>query len=68
MLGHSDLVGPQRVAYLLDLTSPDGLFAARDFIVRDEDTIYITEAPLGNWTRVLAIATTAVALTQAVSN
>ena len=45
-----------------DLTEPEGLFAAREFVIRDEDTIYITEAPLGTWTRVLAIATAAAAL------
>ena len=44
------------------------MFAARDFVIRDEDTIYIAETPLGNWTRVLAIATAAVALTNAVTN
>ncbi len=38
-------------------TEPEGLFAAREFIIRDEDTIYITEAALGSWTRVLAIVT-----------
>ena len=68
MLGRGDLVGPQRMAYLLDLTRPEGVFAARDFVVQDEDTIYIAETPLGNWTRVLAIATAAVALTNAVTN
>ncbi len=68
VLGRGDLIGPQRMAYLLDLTRPEGVFAARDFVVQDEDTIYIAETPLGNWTRVLAIATAAVALTNAVTN
>ena len=58
MLGRADLVGPQRMAYLLDLTRPEGLFSAREFIIRDEDTIYITEAPFASWSRVLAVATT----------
>ncbi|MBP7241769.1 polysaccharide biosynthesis/export family protein [Amaricoccus sp.] len=58
--GRADLVGPQRVAYVLDLTTPDGLFAAREFVVRDEDTIYITEAPLASWSRVLSLAGQAV--------
>ena len=56
VLGRADLVGPQRMAYLLDLTRPEGLFSAREFVIRDEDTIYITEAPLGSWSRVLALA------------
>ena len=46
VLGRADLVGPQRMAYLLDLTRPEGLFSAREFVIRDEDTLYITEAPL----------------------
>ena len=54
MLGRGDLVGPQRMAYLLDLTRPEGLFSAREFIIRDEDTVYITEAPFAAWSRVLA--------------
>ena len=66
VLGRSDLVGPQRVAYLLDLTSPDGLFAARDFIVRDEDTIYITEAPLASWGRILTLAAASVAVARSI--
>lgn len=54
--GRQDLIGPQPVAYVLDLTKPEGLFAAREFTIRDEDTIYVTEAPLAAWSRVLAIA------------
>ena len=57
MLGRADLVGPQRMAYLLDLTRPEGLFSAREFVIRDEDTLYITEAPFASWSRVLAVAT-----------
>ena len=61
VLARGDLVGTQRIAYLLNLTEPEGVFAAREFTIRDEDTIYIAETPLGSWTRVLAIATTAAA-------
>ncbi len=66
VLGRNDLVGPQRMAYVLNFTKPEGLFAARDFIIRDEDTLYITEAPFGSFARVLAIATAAVVLTRTV--
>ena len=57
------LGGPQQIAYVIDLTAPGGLFSARDFVIRDEDTIYITEAPFASWSRVLSVATTAVSLT-----
>ncbi|MFT3974782.1 MAG: polysaccharide biosynthesis/export family protein [Amaricoccus sp.] len=62
VLGTSDLVGPQRMAYLIDLTRPEGVFAAREFVIHDEDTVYITEAPLASWARVIAIATATASL------
>ena len=37
--------GDQRMAYVLDLTRANGLFLARDFLIRDGDTVYVTEAP-----------------------
>ncbi|WP_112322556.1 polysaccharide biosynthesis/export family protein [Oceanibium sediminis] len=40
-------------AYVIDLTNPGGIFLAKDFQIRDGDTIYITEAPFVAWTRVL---------------
>lgn len=62
VLGGGNLVGPQRMAYLIDLTQPEGVFAARDFVIKDEDTVYITEAPLASWSRVIAIATASASL------
>lgn len=55
VLGRNDLKGPQRVAYVLNLTEPDGLFNARDFMIRDSDTIYVTEAPYVRWQKTLAV-------------
>lgn len=66
VLGRTDLAGPQRVAYLLDMTSAEGVFSARDFLIRDNDTIYITEAPLATWGRVLLVAGAAAALARSV--
>ena len=66
VLGRTDLVGEQRIAYLLDFTRPEGLFAAGDFVIRDNDTIYVTEAALGSWTRIIALAATAAALIRTV--
>ena len=45
VLGRKDLVGDQRMVYVLDLTQPTGMFEARDFLIRDGDTVYVTEAP-----------------------
>lgn len=54
VLGQPDLIGPQRMAYLVNLTEPNGLFVARDFLVRDGDTIYVTEAPFVAFSKVLS--------------
>jgi polysaccharide export outer membrane protein len=54
VLGRSDLVGEQRMIYVLDLTKPNGMFMARDFAVRDEDTLYVTEAPFTQWDKTIA--------------
>jgi polysaccharide export outer membrane protein len=40
---------PQPIIYLLDLTSPKGLFLAGSFEVRDGDVFYVTEAPYAQW-------------------
>ena len=57
VLGRSDLVGAQRMVYLLNLTEPNGMFQARDFVVRDDDTIYVTEAPLTQWDKTVSALT-----------
>ena len=67
VLGRSDLVGPQRMAYVLDMTRADGLFAASGFIIRDEDTVYITEAPFAAWSRVIGLATSTIGVAGSIS-
>ncbi len=57
VLGRNDLEGAQRMVYVLDLTKPNGMFMARDFVIRDGDTIYVTEAPFTQWNRVIQAIT-----------
>lgn len=57
VLGRNDLVGDQRFVYVLDLTSPNGLFLAREFDIRNQDTVYVTEAPYNQFTKVLGAIT-----------
>lgn len=57
VLGRSDLDGAQRMVYVLDLTQPNGMFVARDFVVRDGDTLYVTEAPITTWDKTIAAVT-----------
>lgn len=68
VLGRNDLEGAQRLVYVLDLTEPNGMFMARDFVVRDGDTLYVTEAPFTQWTKVInAITGTATSATSLTS-
>jgi len=57
VLGRSDLTGDQRMVYVLDLTAPTGMFEARDFVIRDGDTVYVTEAPYVQWQKSLSVIT-----------
>ncbi len=57
VLGRKDLIGDQRIIYVLDLTDPTGLFEARDFQIRDGDTLYVTEAPFVQWQKTLSAIT-----------
>jgi polysaccharide biosynthesis/export protein len=57
VLGRNDLIGTQRIVYVLDLTEPTGLFEARDFMIRDGDTLYVTEAPFVQWQKTLGAIT-----------
>ncbi|WP_239995062.1 polysaccharide biosynthesis/export family protein [Rhodosalinus sediminis] len=57
VLARDDLIGAQRMIYVLDLTQPNGMFLARDFLIRDSDTLYVTEAPFTQWSRVISAFT-----------
>lgn len=57
VLGKPGLVGDQRIIYVLNLTEPTGLFEARDFQIRDGDTLYVTEAPFVQWQKTLGAIT-----------
>jgi polysaccharide export outer membrane protein len=57
VLGRNDLEGAQRLVYVLNLTEPNGMFMARDFVIRDGDTLYVTEAPFTQWSKVISAIT-----------
>ncbi len=57
VLGRTDLQGAQRMVYVLDLTEPNGMFLARDFVIRDNDTLYVTEAPYAQWSKTVSLIT-----------
>ena len=42
---------------MLDLTQPNGMFHARDFVIRDADTIYVTEAPFTQFSKIISAIT-----------
>lgn len=68
VLGRGDLQGSQRMVYIIDLTDPTGVFTARDFIIRDEDTIYVTEAPFAQWQKILGALTGTASSVNALNN
>jgi polysaccharide export outer membrane protein len=57
ILGIGRFVADQRFVYVLDLTAPTGMFNARDFKIRDGDTIFVTEAASVLWARQIASLT-----------
>ncbi len=68
VLGRSDLQGAQRMVYVLDLTEPNGMFMARDFAVRDGDTLYVTEAPFTQWNKTISAMTGSLGAVNTLSN
>lgn len=53
VLQRTDLNTPQRLAYVIDLTAPEGLFIAQSFLLRDRDSLYASEANSVTWGRFL---------------
>ncbi|TRD21603.1 polysaccharide export protein [Palleronia caenipelagi] len=68
VLGRDDLVGPQRMIYVLDLTKPNGLFEARDFSIKDDDTIFVTEAPYAQFAKIISTITSSAGSVTGLSN
>lgn len=60
LLGRDDITTEQRMVYVLNLTEPNGMFLARDFMIRDGDSIYVTEAPYARWIKSISLLTGAV--------
>lgn len=67
VLGRGDLQGAQRFVYILDLTAPTGMFMARDFVIREDDTVYVTEAPYVRWQKSLAVLSAPLATAGSIS-
>lgn len=57
ILGFGQFVTDARFVYVLDLTAPTGMFNARDFKIRDGDTIFVTEASSVLWARQISALT-----------
>lgn len=66
--GRNDMVEDEPFAYVIDLTRPNGFFVAKDFQVRDDDTIYVTEAPFVAWARILQATSSTLSLATTISN
>ncbi|WP_261391199.1 polysaccharide biosynthesis/export family protein [Roseovarius atlanticus] len=64
------LAGPnkQQVVFSFDLTSADGLFAARQFFIQPDDTLYATESPINSARTVIGLFGTIIGVTSSVNN
>ena len=68
VLGRDDLIGAQRMIYVLDLTAPTGMFEARDFVIRDQDTVYVTAAPITQWNNAIGALTGTLGAADTIAN
>ena len=66
ILGGGQFVTDVRFVYVLDLTAPSGMFNARDFKIRDGDTIFVTEASSVLWARQISSLTGSITAARAV--
>jgi polysaccharide export outer membrane protein len=54
LLPDRSFIAPVRVAYVIDLAQPGGMFTAADFRIRNGDTVYVTEAPFVRFQKILS--------------
>ena len=57
ILGRSNLTSNLNIVYILDLTKSTGIFIARDFTIRDQDTVHVTKAVFTQWNNLIAAIT-----------
>ncbi|MEO1137925.1 MAG: polysaccharide biosynthesis/export family protein [Pseudomonadota bacterium] len=64
------LAGPdkQQVIFSLDLTSADGLFAARQFRIQPGDTLLATESPINSARTIIGLFGTVIGVSSSVNN
>lgn len=60
--------GPRKVAYILDLTKPDGFFIAESFKMRDKDLIYVTDAPFTRFQKIASAFSSVIGVAGAASS
>jgi polysaccharide export outer membrane protein len=58
----------QQVVFTIDLTSADGLFAARQFLVQPGDTLLATESPVNAATTIIGLFGTVIGVSSTVNN
>lgn len=58
----------QQVVFTIDLTSADGLFAARQFQIHPDDTLLATESPVSAARTVIGLFGTVIGVTSTVNN
>jgi polysaccharide export outer membrane protein len=59
---------PDAVLFRLDLTNPDSIFLARQFAIHPDDAIYVTNAPLYEWKKIIIPAAQAIGALRGISS
>lgn len=68
VLRRNDLSSPARIAYVINLTRVNGMFIARDFEIRDGDTVFVTEAPYSQFSKILSALVTPISQAGSISS
>lgn len=68
VLRRKNVASEKSIIYVLDLTRPTGIPLARDFEIRDGDTVYVTEAPYVQWNKTLRALTGTLGTARTVNN
>lgn len=63
-----DYVNSKRVMYVFNLVQPNGIFLADEFLIRDDDIVYVTEAPYSQYTKLIRTLITPINTIEGIAN
>ena len=66
IVGENRFQNGAKIVFTINLRDPQGLFLAEDFLMEDDDIIYVTDAPYVKWSRAISYFVGAVGSVNAV--